>query len=49
MNCQSLNDDGKKCRRKANKLPYNYFGDPEISKGNDWVRVYFCSKCYTKK
>ena len=42
--CQALDDNGKKCRNKANKFPYNYFGDNEMNQGCDWVRIYLCQK-----
>ncbi len=44
MRCQALDDDGKKCRQKANRFPYSYFGNDEMNQGCDWVRVYLCQK-----
>lgn len=49
MQCQRLNRDGKRCKRKATYLD-NYHGDHEVyyglsgeeSKTVSWVVVYLC-------
>ena len=45
MRCQRLDDDGKRCRRKAVYLE-EYFGDKEFSHYDEvgWVEVYLCKK-----
>ena len=46
VKCQSLNENGNKCRKKLPTKKYKLFLDNELYDG--WVEVYLCAKCYDK-